>query len=79
MPGVAIGYKMGEMLSARFPYECVLLREGQTEAVSPRVFPNLRRTHEYENLPLHKQLSFYFLASFLFHRKEIFPWEHGNT
>jgi hypothetical protein len=32
--------------------------------------------HEYKNLPLHKQLSFYFLTSLLFHRKEIFPWEH---
>ncbi len=26
--------------------------------------------------PFHKQLSFYFLASFPSHRKEIFPWEH---
>jgi hypothetical protein len=27
------------------------------------------------DLPLHKQLSFDFLASFLVRRKEIFPWE----
>jgi hypothetical protein len=30
---------------------------------------NLKRMHKYENLPLYKQLSFYFLASFPFHRK----------
>jgi hypothetical protein len=46
------------------------------KALSPRVFPNLRRTHKYWNLPLWKQLSFNFLASFWFHKKEIFPWEH---
>jgi hypothetical protein len=46
--------------------------------VSLRVFPNLRRTHEYRNLPSHKQLSFYFLVSFSFRRKEIFPWDYGN-
>jgi hypothetical protein len=34
------------MMEGRFLYECVLLREGHL-----RVFPNLRRTHEYENLP----------------------------
>ncbi len=44
--------------------ECVLLREGH-----PRVFPNLS---------LGKQLSFYFLASFPFQRKQIFPWESGS-
>jgi len=47
--------------------------------MSPRVFPNLRRTHEYRNTPLHKQLSFYFLHSFSFPKKEIIPletWEH---
>jgi hypothetical protein len=54
-------------------YECVLLREGH-----PRVFPNLRRTCEYRKLLLHKQLSFDFLASFPFRRKEIFPWEYRN-
>jgi hypothetical protein len=46
------------------------------QGVSPREFPNLRRMHEYRNLPLSKQLSFHFLASFPFCRKEIFPWEH---
>jgi hypothetical protein len=45
------------------------------QGVSPRFFPNLRRMHEYRNLPLHKQLSFYFLTSFLFGKKK-FPWEH---
>jgi hypothetical protein len=39
------------------------------KGVSPRFFPILRRMHEYRNLPLHKQLSFYFLASFLFGKK----------
>jgi hypothetical protein len=56
-------------LQGRFLYKCVLLREGHL-----RVFSNLRRMHKYRNLPFHKQLSFYFLASFPFHRKEIFPW-----
>jgi hypothetical protein len=42
------------------------------EGAHSRVFPNLRRMHEYNNLPLHKQLSFYF---FTFHTIEIF---HGN-
>ncbi len=36
------------------PPERVLLREGH-----PRMFPNLRRTHEHGNLPLNKQLSFF--------------------
>ncbi len=31
---------------------------GPPEGVSPRVFLNLRRTHEYRNLHTHKQLSF---------------------
>jgi hypothetical protein len=31
--------------------------------------------HEYGNLPLHKQLSFYFLTSFLFDKKNKI---HGN-
>ncbi len=51
---------------------------GSLKDVSMRVFPNLRRTQEYRNLPLWKQLCFYFLCSFSFHRKEIFPWECGN-
>jgi hypothetical protein len=34
--------------------------------------------HEYWNLPLRKQLSFNFLASFPFYKKEIISWEHGN-
>jgi hypothetical protein len=42
------------------------------ESMSPRVFPNLKRMHEYENLPLHKGLSFDFLASFPFRRKEVY-------
>jgi hypothetical protein len=46
------------------------------------VFPNLRRMHEYWNLPLLcKQLSFYFLACFPFHKKNklhrnMGMWEH---
>jgi hypothetical protein len=44
--------------------------------VSPRVFPNLRRTHEYKNLALCKQLSFDFVPSFsIFVEKKYF---HGN-
>jgi hypothetical protein len=56
------------------------LLELQAFKVSPRVnvFPNLRRTHEYENFPFSKQLFFKFLASFSFHRKQIFPLERGN-
>jgi hypothetical protein len=48
------------------------------KGVSPRFFPNLGRMHEYRNLPLHKQLSFYFLTSFLFGKKNISigTWEH---
>jgi len=38
------------------------LEGGALEGVNPRVFP---RMHSYWNLPLHKQLSFYFLAFFL--------------
>jgi hypothetical protein len=49
---------------------------GALEAVSLRLFGNLRGTHKERTLPLCKQLSFYFLASFSFHRKKIFPWEH---
>jgi len=50
------------------------------KGVSSRVFLNLRRMQEYGNLgfPSRKQLSFDFLNSFSFSRKEIFPWEHGN-
>jgi len=44
--------------------------------MSLSVFLNLRGTHHYRNLPVCKQLSFYFLLSFSFRRKEIFPWEH---
>ncbi len=54
------------------------LEGGPPKGVSPRVFPNLRRTHSYGNLPLHKQLCFDFLTSFPVCRKEIFPWEHEN-
>ncbi len=49
---VLVGFVVGEV-----PLERVLLREGH-----PRMFPNLRRTHEHGNLPLNKQLSFYFLT-----------------
>ncbi len=60
------------------------VRVGSHEAGAPkglnlRVFLNLRRTHEYMNLPLCKQLSFDILTSFWFPRKDIFPkgpWEH---
>jgi len=47
-------------------------KEEALKGMSPRAFPNLKRTHECGNLPSHKQLSFYFLSSFPFHRKEIF-------
>jgi hypothetical protein len=41
------------------------LEGGALKGMSPRVFPNLRRMHnKYWNLPLHKQLLFYFLAFF---------------
>jgi hypothetical protein len=43
--------------------------EGAPEGMSLRVFRDLRRTHEYENLLLSKQLSFDDLATYLFHRK----------
>jgi hypothetical protein len=46
------------------------------KGVCSKVFLNLKRMHEYRNLPLCKQFSFYFLASFSFCRKETFPWEH---
>jgi hypothetical protein len=39
------------------------------------MFPNLRRTHKYGNLPLCKQLSFYFLLLSHFIEKKYF---HGN-
>jgi hypothetical protein len=51
---------------------------GAPQGMSPKLFLNLRRTHECGNLPLCKQLSFYLLASFLFGNKEMFPWECGN-
>ncbi len=51
---------------------------GPPKGMSRRVFPNLSRTHKYGNLPFCKQLSFDFLASFPFCRKEIFLWERGN-
>jgi hypothetical protein len=38
---------------------------GGLDGVSLRMFPNLKRTHEYKNFPLHKPLSFYFFAFFL--------------
>jgi hypothetical protein len=60
-----VGFVVGEV-----PPERVLLREGH-----PRMFPNLRRTHEHGNLPLNKQFSFYFLTYCPFHRKEF----HGNV
>ncbi len=46
--------------------------------MSPRVFPNLMRTHEYRNLPLRKQLSFYsfVIASLLSHCFSMGTWEH---
>jgi hypothetical protein len=41
--------------------------EGETlKGVSLRVFPNFRRTHECENLPLHKK-NFLFISSLLSH------------
>jgi hypothetical protein len=39
-------------------------RGGVLEGMTPRMFLTLRRTHEYRELPLPKQLSFYFLPSF---------------
>jgi hypothetical protein len=57
------------LLYGRFLYECVLL---------PRVFPNLRRMHEYWNLlPLHKNNSLFIslLLSCFVRKKYIL---HGN-
>jgi hypothetical protein len=55
------------------------VRGNSIKGVSMRAFLNLKRTHEYRNLlPFGKQLSFYFLSSFSFGRKEIFPWEHWD-
>jgi hypothetical protein len=51
---------------------------GPPKGVSLRLFPNLKRTHKYGNLPLCKQLSFDFFTSFPFCSKVIFPWERGN-
>jgi hypothetical protein len=53
----------------------VLLRElrGSPEDMNLRVFPNLRRMHEYWN-----QLSFLSPPFSPIHEKEIFPWELGN-
>jgi hypothetical protein len=56
------------------------LEGGVPGGIIPRVFLNLRRMHEYRNLPflpLCKQLSFDLLASFPFCRKEIIF--HGNV
>jgi hypothetical protein len=55
------------------------LEGGALEGMSPRVFSNLRRTHEFKNLLLWKQFSFYFLPSFSFPiKRNIFmgTWEH---
>jgi hypothetical protein len=63
-----LGKVVGEVL-----IHVVLLREGHLRACAQGwLFPNFRRTHVYENLPLRKQLSFYFQASFSFGRKKIF-------
>jgi hypothetical protein len=51
----------------------MFLKEGY-----PRVFSNLGRMHKYGNLSLCKQLSFNFLAFFLFCRGKKIPWEHGR-
>jgi hypothetical protein len=51
---------------------------GAPKGMSLRVFPNLKRMHKYWNLPLPKQLSFYFLAFFPLLKKEISSWERGN-
>jgi hypothetical protein len=52
---------------------------GALEGMSARVFPNLRRTYKYRNTsPSVSNSLFYFLISFSFHRKKIFPWEYGN-
>ncbi len=70
---VYVYYVGGEVLAPVRSHE-----GGSPKGVSRRVFPNLKRTHKYGNLPVCKQLSFNFLTSFPFCRKEIFPWEHGN-
>ncbi len=49
------------------------LEGGAPKGTSLREFPNLRRMHEYWNP---KQLSFYFLASFLFGNISMGTWEH---
>jgi hypothetical protein len=56
------------------------LEGGALEGMSPRVFPNLRRTYKYRNTSpyISNSLCIDFLISFLFHRKKIFPWECGN-
>jgi hypothetical protein len=46
------------VLSGRFLYEWVLLRERHLRAWSPRVFLNLRRTQKYRKLHARKLLSF---------------------
>ncbi len=71
---------MNFMLWGEVPFTSVFSpKGGPPEGVSTRVFLNLRRMHEYETSPYaNKQLAFDFLASFQFHRKEKFPWEHGN-
>jgi hypothetical protein len=44
------------------------------------VFPNLRRMHENWNLaPSYTNNSLFISSDFFpLHKKEIFPWEHGN-
>jgi hypothetical protein len=54
------------------------LEGGAPKGTNLREFPNLRRMHEYCKLPLHKQPSFYFLASFLFCNISMGTWEHIN-
>jgi hypothetical protein len=58
------------LLYGRFSYKCVLLRWGH-----PRLFPNLRRMHKSWNLPLCKQLSFYFLVLSI-RNISLGTWEH---
>jgi len=50
----------------------VPVRVCSPEEGHPRLFPNLRRMHKYWNLPLSKQLSFYFVTSFPFCKKNKF-------
>ncbi len=61
---------LGFVFQGRFLYECILLRKGirgcswtSGECTSMGTSPYINTT-------------FYFLASFQFHKKEIFPWEH---